>query len=192
MFSSSIRLLTALSVMAFSTSAFAAEASASGSTDRFESGGYGAPDLRLSNVAGSAGLFMGSQGGWIINHHFVFGGAGYGLVNDVKLTRGVPRDVSFAYGGFRPGVMFGVAGDALHITGGLLLGAAGVSLGDGSKTTFVAEPDVGLDFTITSWLRAGVSASYRFGAPVGEGITRLAFNDLSGPAAGLNVKFGSF
>lgn len=62
---------------------------------------------------------------------FIFGGAGYGLANDVSLLRGFERKVS-------------------------------------------------------------VSASYRFALPTGEGLTRLAFEDVSGPAAGINLKFGSF
>ena len=50
-----------------------------------ESGGYGGPLCKMGQINGETGIFVGGQGGWIINHRFVLGGTGYGLVNDVEI-----------------------------------------------------------------------------------------------------------
>jgi hypothetical protein len=165
---------------------------ANATSKKTESGGYGAPELKFTPMASSLALLMGSQGGWIINHRFIFGGAGYGLVNDVSLDRaGQKSSVGFGYGGFRPGLILGEREDTLHFTAGVVLGAAGISVGNGqSDVSWVVEPDVGVDAALTRWLRVGISGSYRF---VGEGdASKLSFAQLSGPAAGIQFKFGSF
>lgn len=163
-----------------------------GSRTTMESGGYGAPELKFTPMASSLAVLMGSQGGWIINHRFIFGGAGYGLVNDVTLDRaGQKPSLTFGYGGFRPGLILGERDDTLHVTTGAIVGAAGVSLGDGpSAVTWVIEPDVGVDVAITRWLRVGISGSYRFVG--GSEEAKVRFAQLSGPAAGVQFKLGSF
>jgi hypothetical protein len=197
-FSSSFFVSAALVLTLSTTHAFAADPaennnSNSASSKKMESGGYGAPELKFTPMASSLALLMGSQGGWIINHRFIFGGAGYGLVNDVTLDRaGRKPTVGFGYGGFRPGLILGEKEDTLHFTSGVIIGAAGTSVGDGGQTsvTWVVEPDVGVDAALTRWLRVGISGSYRFVGAADE--AKLRFAQLSGPAAGIQFKFGSF
>ena len=50
-----------------------------------ESGGYGGPLIQIGQINGGTGIFVGGQGGWIVNHRFVFGGKGYGLVNHIEI-----------------------------------------------------------------------------------------------------------
>lgn len=49
-----------------------------------EYGGYGGPAIRVAGLKGETGIFVGGYGGWVINHTFMFGGGGYGLLNEVK------------------------------------------------------------------------------------------------------------
>ncbi|RPH38121.1 hypothetical protein EHM92_00845, partial [bacterium] len=46
----------------------------------FESGGYGGPVVKFTNVKGEFAVMAGGYGGWLINHSFMLGGGGYGLV----------------------------------------------------------------------------------------------------------------
>jgi len=46
-----------------------------------ESGGFGAPEFKVSQVNNKTSLLFGGKGGWIINHKFVIGGAGYGMTS---------------------------------------------------------------------------------------------------------------
>jgi len=50
-----------------------------------ESGWYVAPLFKVGQINGDTGFFIGGQGGWIINHRFVIGGMGYGLINDIDI-----------------------------------------------------------------------------------------------------------
>jgi hypothetical protein len=156
------------------------------------SGGYGAPELKVTPFGGSPGILLGSQGGWIINHHFIVGGAGYGLVNDIGVSRGTDNvgRLQFAYGGVRLGAMASLH-ERVHLVGGVILGGAGVSVGDRDAVgTWAIEPDAGVAFSLLKWLRLGLSASYRFVGAASE--AELRAPQISGPAAGLTVQFGKF
>jgi hypothetical protein len=98
--------------------------------------------------------------------------------------------VKLGYGGVRLGGILGGEGP-VHFTGGVLLGGAAVGRGDGdSAGTWAIEPDAGVEATVTSWLRVSLAGSYRFLGAADEVHLRSA--QLSGPAAGLAVKLGSF
>lgn len=182
------------SVLFYSSLAHAAdpapESGAASKSKASDNGGYGAPELKVTQLAGSMGVLFGSQGGWIHRNHFVLGGAGCGLVNDVSLQRGGEKQLSLGYGGVRPGFILGERDDLIHVNGGVILGAAGVGVGDESVITYVIEPDVGADVQALSWMRIGISGGYRFMFPASEG--NLTFAQLSGLAVGMNVKLGSF
>lgn len=61
--------------------------------DKVEHGGYGGPFIRFGRIAARDGVWVGGKGGWIINHHFVIGGAGVGLVNQPSAPGAVQRNV---------------------------------------------------------------------------------------------------
>ncbi|KPK81198.1 MAG: hypothetical protein AMS25_07250 [Gemmatimonas sp. SM23_52] len=65
----------------------------------FHSGGFGGPVVKFSEVDGDFAVFVGARGGWIINHMFVLGAGGYGLVNEIDIGFPGPRDIEFGYGG---------------------------------------------------------------------------------------------
>jgi hypothetical protein len=162
-------------------------------TSASRNGGYGAPSMKVTTIAGSPGLLFGSEGGWIVNHWFVLGGAGYGLINDVtQTTNGVKSaPISLGYGGLRLGVILG-SQSVVHFSGGVLLGGAGVSIGDDGESTgtFVIEPDAAAEINLARWVRLAIGGSYRM-MPGGDG-GNLRFAQISGPAAGVAVKLGKF
>jgi hypothetical protein len=170
-----------------------------------EHGGFGAPEIKLTTMMGDAAILVGGQGGWIINHGFVLGGAGYGLATQhdapASLSRANTRStLQFGYGG--PRLVYIYQPHALvHLTFGLLVGGGGYSVlsrNDGANTSnvhdgrgfFVAEPQAEVEANIVKFVRVGFGLSYRY---VGIGSTAaLGSTDLSGPAGSLFAKLGWF
>jgi hypothetical protein len=150
------------------------------------SGGFGGPVIRVTGVAGETAALMGGRGGWIINHAFVLGAGGYGLVTDLDVAG---DRVDFGYGGLvleyvnRPMRL-------VHFTLATLIGGGGVNsqlLDDG---VFVIEPEAGVELNVTSFFRLHGSAGYRFVSDVD--FTGLTDGDLSGAFGSLMLKFGKF
>ena len=52
-------------------------------------GGYGSFFTKMGSINGKAGVFMGGQGSWILDHKLAFGGKGYALISpfDVDISR---------------------------------------------------------------------------------------------------------
>lgn len=65
---------------------FAQEQTLIGSGE-IENGGFGGPVVKVTSINGESAVFVGGRGGWIINHTFVLGGAGYGLVTNVNAKK---------------------------------------------------------------------------------------------------------
>jgi hypothetical protein len=168
-------------------------------------GGFGGPELKLTTMTGDAAILMGGQGGWIINHGFVIGGAGYGLTttHDAPATLSRPNtrsSLQFGYGGLRLSYIVRPH-DVVHFTMGLLVGAGGYSIlsrndaadshmmHDG-RAFFVTEPQGEIETNVLRYLRVGFGFSYRF---IGtRSVPGLDASDLSGPAASILVKAGVF
>jgi len=91
-----------------------------------ESGGFGGPVVKLTQVNGEFGVLVGGRGGWIINHVFVLGGGGYGLVNDAWVRGLVPEPrLQFGYGGLElEGIV--ASNSLVHITVAGLVGGGAV------------------------------------------------------------------
>ena len=53
-------------------------------TGEIDHGGYGALVVKVTGINGETAILVGGRGGWIINHTFVLGGGGYGLVNNLR------------------------------------------------------------------------------------------------------------
>lgn len=181
------------------------------------SGGYGAPELKFSNVNQKNSLLMGGKGGWIIGHRFVLGGGGYGLVtnNTFPYTENVggmdsTRDyrVDMGYGGLMLEYIV-MPQSAVHLTVPVLIGAGGASLAyrisdeptfqpddwtnwqyTESSAFFFIEPGVGLELNMTRFFRLDLGVSYRYIA--GTSLERLTDSDLSDFSLNLALKFGKF
>ena len=166
-----------------------------------EHGGFGGPSVKLTRLNGADAVLVGGIGGWIINHTFVIGGGGYGLVTDIQARTPGPageRNIDMGYGGLYLEYI-GASDKLLHWTADLLIGAGGVAYRnqdslDGLKRSmqsfFVLEPGVNVNLNVTSFFRIGAGVSYRYIA----GLTSTASSnaDLRGVNGNLILKFGKF
>jgi len=169
-----------------------------GDLGEIEHGGFGGPMVKFTQIDGEFGVLTGGRGGWIIDHRFVLGGGGYGLANNIE-ARGIEpagQDLEMGYGGAM--LEFIIASDALiHFSVDCLIGVGGVTTPEGETSQrskdaafFVLEPGLNVMLNITQFFRFGAGASYRYtqGASLGD----IDDDDLSGAAAVLTFKFGSF
>ncbi len=169
-----------------------------------ESSGYGAATMKFSSIKGEFALLMGGYGGWLINHKFMIGGGGSGLVNKIEAPEDAGLDASkqyylqVGYGGFMMEYIDSPM-KLLHYNVKTLIGAggAGYSLRDDydiqdSKESafFVLEIDANIELNVVEYFRIGVGAGYRFVSGVDlEGIND---NDLRAFCSNLIFKFGAF
>jgi hypothetical protein len=155
-----------------------------------ESGGCGGPIIKLSGVNNIFCVFVGGRGGWIINHMFMIGGGGYGLVSDVFISG---NKLHMECGGFYAEYIFN--SDALvHFTAGSLIGMGTAHYdpeGSDSRSFFVLEPEANVELNVVTFFRVCAGVSYRFaiGASGPAGLNDAA---LSGLSANLFFKFGHF
>jgi hypothetical protein len=189
-----LRRTTSLAIgLAAASLAFAPSIHAQAQTlasDGFDSGGFGAGVVRFSGVNDQFAVFAGARGGWIINHTFILGGAGYGLANDISIIPDASgRDFDFGYGGLE--LTYVYASDLLiHGTFSALIGGGSITRFDFSDGVFVFEPSGNVVVNITSYFRIAGGGGYRFVSGVDSfGLTNGDFSMLFGE---LVLKFGSF
>ena len=176
-----------------------------------EHGGFGAPVVKYSPVRGEPAVFVGAYGGWLINHSFLLGLGGYGLVSSIEPAEGagpfyllpyVPR-IQMGYGGL---VLEYIASPEklVHFSFWMLIGGGEVvytqwdwwnddwhdSYHGPADQFFVFEPGANVEVNVTSFFRVAAGASYRL--VNGIQLQGLSNTDLSGPALNLALKFGSF
>ena len=168
---------------------------------RVTSGGFGGPAVRVTQLIGQTGIMMGGRGGWIINHRFVVGGGGYGVIGsgiDVPYTptSGGRAYLTFGYGGLEL-QYFERPMKLVHLTFATLVGVGGAEYRQGSggqltgsSTLLVVEPAAGVALNVTTKLRVNVGASYRYVS--GVGLPGLVDRDLRGASASLGLDFGRF
>jgi hypothetical protein len=166
-----------------------------------ESGGFGGPVVKLTSINGENALMVGGRGGWLINHSFVIGGAGYGLVTDVnaKVVDSVHQYLDMGYGGLDLEYIAS-SNELLHLSIGLLIGGGGVGYRNENsdsfnthhqmKGFFVLEPSAHVNLNVTHFFRIAAGVSYRYVNGLNSTLSTNA--DLSGPSAMLTFKFGKF
>jgi hypothetical protein len=173
-------------------------------TDHLSHGGYGAPQVKATSVAGQAGLLVGGRGAWVIGHSLTLGGGGYGLATRVDAPEQASGSatntaISLGYGGFRAGYIF-FPDDVVHFTAGLLIGGGGISVVERyaqsdirtlhSASVFVLEPDAAIEVNFTPSIRGAIDVSYRYMSD--SRIPGLSSSAIGGPAAGAVLAFGWF
>ena len=168
-----------------------------------ESGGFGGPAVKVTTLNGETAVFVGGRGGWIINHSFVLGGAGYGLVTNVnaKITDSVHQFIEMGYGGLDLEYIAS-SDDLIHLSIGLFIGGGGIGYKHGDddddrfddhhpmKGFFILEPSVHANLNVTHFFRIAGGVSYRY--VNGLKSTLSTNTDLSGPSVVLTLKFGKF
>jgi hypothetical protein len=193
------RLMIPIIVLMLSLSAYGDEETLI--SGDIESGGYGGVEVKFADINGEWEVLVGGRGGWIINHQFVLGGAGYGLA-----TRGEIRprviypyyidEFEMGYGGVLLGYI-SRSDKLIHLTIETLIGGGGITPYDqtfngefDSDAFFIVEPEVSFIANVSKLMRFGFGASYR----ITSGVEYLGLDDddISGPAINLMVKFGKF
>lgn len=167
-------------------------------------GGFGGPTVQFTSINKQFGVLAGGVGGVIIDHTFVLGGAGYGLVNNVT-EESAPITRPYLNLGYGGGYLQYIheSDNLIHMTAGVLIGAGGVGFRRDFEDDdqwderdllndffFVVEPDIQAELNITKYFRVAVGGGYRFVS--GIELSGLANSDIGGPNGRLMLKFGSF
>ena len=180
-----------------------------------EHGGYGAVELKYSQVNDGMGLFVGGRGGWIINSTLSIGGGGYGLVTDHVVDGYNPEDPLIDKAYLRTGYgglileYINNSDELVHFTVNALVGAGGAVYTDSweneihpgdnegqdwnnyeNSEYFIFEPGITADLNMFTFMRVSLGASYRFISGLDLPNTENA--DLSGASVNLAFKFGKF
>jgi len=194
-----MKKLVFLLVIVFTFSALAQETTLI--SGDIESGGFGGPVLKITNINSENAVLVGGRGGWIINHSFVIGGGGYGLVTDVKAkaTDSIHQYIEMGYGGLEIEYIAS-SNDLIHLSMELLVGGGGVGYkyenNDGFNAShnmnsfFVLEPSIHANLNITHFFRMAAGVGYRYVSGLKSAVSTNA--DLSGPSAILTFEFGKF
>lgn len=167
-------------------------------------GGFGSTVLKIGNVSGSTGVWIGGRGGWIINmnpdHSVSFGGGVYGLATSHLAGEGQNGNDLYAmntYGGLEIEYT-NLSYNLVHLTISTLIGGGGSMLREHNfhdvsndvDGYFVMEPGIHAELNVTRYFRIGTGLAYR----MTHGISRFGFSD--GDFSGLNgvitFKFGEF
>jgi hypothetical protein len=169
---------------------------------KVESSGFGGPVVKFAEIENELSVLVGGRGGWIINHTFVIGGGGYGLVTENiergRTIAGNPILLTMGYGGLELEYIHN-SNKLIHWSVLTLIGAGGVDereKNDGysdrveGDAFFIFEPAVNLELNVATFFRLGVSGNYRFIA--GADFRGIQNGDLAGPAGALTLKFGKF
>ena len=126
-----------------------------------ENGGFGGPVVKFTQIDGEFGLFIGGRGGWIMNHTFVLGIGGYGLVNQVDanfIFEGELIPLMVGYGGFEMEYIFS-SNSLVHFSIYLLLGGGGLTYKEFNDwrspqvtdNFWIAEPAANIELNIASF-----------------------------------------
>lgn len=169
-----------------------------------KSGGYGGPVVKISDIDGETGVWLGGKGGWVINHRLVIGGGGYGLINninEVEIDSTRSRYLIAGYGGLILEYIYQPLKVA-HINTGILIGAGGVGhqfrdedddeswSSNGGDAFFALEPSIGFELNVARHIRCELGVSYLYTS--GAELVDLEDEDLTGPTGYFALKFGEF
>ena len=168
---------------------------------KMESGGYGGLLCKIGQINGKTGIFMGGQGGWIINHRFVLGAKGYGMINEPEVE-GL-QNIKLEFGCWGALLEYIIASDKLlHLNIYSMIGAGGVryavidykdahsDFDHSDDGFFVLEPGIDLILNVHKNFRIGAGITYRY--VNGVEYESLSNSDLSGVSARVVLKFGVF
>lgn len=173
-------------------------------------GGYLAPEIKISNVYEDMSMFIGGKVGFTFNDKFSIGMAGYGLVNNSDFVlKGYPdaddeilATIGMGYGGLLLEYTI-FTNKVMHFTIPVVVGAGGISLyednGDWlnnewneieNSAAFVVEPGVTVELNLFKFFRVDLGASYRYVS--GTSLDFLDDEDLTDLSFNATFKFGFF
>ncbi len=169
-------------------------------------GGYLAPEVKVSDVHQDISLIVGGKMGFTFNDHFTIGLAGFGLTNnsnfDINDDPLYPARIGMGYGGLNLEYTF-FSNKKIHFTIPVVLGAASIYVyeDDGdffsdqfneieNSAAFVVEPGVNIELNLFKFFRIDLGASYRL--IEGTALEYLNDEDLSDLSFNVGFKFGFF
>lgn len=172
-------------------------------SDKIESGGFGGPVWKVTQLNGETTFLSGGRGGWIINHTFVIGGGGYGTMMDVGtgliLTKpGYDEKLylKMEYSGLELEYIHR-SNKVVHWTVQTLIGGGRLEIREhdpdrtfAKDNFFVADANANAEINVLKWMRVNIGAGYRFA--FGVDLEGLSNGDIGGPEAQVTLKFGSF
>jgi len=172
-------------------------------------GGFFAPTLAVGKINGQDGIFSGGKAALIINHRYLIGGGGCGLVSPVEVQDiDTTKYLNLGYGGLELGYIIAPS-QMVHITVSSLFGFGGFGyrnryfedfddeIGNeyeyrdfGKDVFYIVEPTVNLELNLVKFMRLGIGASYRYinGYKTAEPI----IGGLDGLSINLALSFGIF
>lgn len=187
---------------------------------KIEHGGWGGFTLGYTKIAGKDAFLSGGRGGWLIDHHFTLGLAGYGFFTDVDFNDPYqqPTIDNYSLGGGYGGLLLEpiiFPFRPVHVSFPVLIGGGGAFVIDemyyhggypvydeyGSYgSCFVLEPGIDIEFNIVKFFRVALNVSYRYTSDLNldyysfPGIVEFSVpsDALRGFNAGLTMKFGKF
>lgn len=180
--------------------------------DNFKfTGGYIAPELKISNIHEDMGLLFGGKFGFTFNDNLTIGLAGYGLTtksnfniqNPVMSSISlIPVRIGMGYGGLSMEYTI-FSNKLVHFTIPVVVGAAGIYIyeDDGdffhdnfddieNTAAFVVEPGINVELNLFKFFRVDLGASYRLIQCTG--LMYLQDEDLSDLSVNATFKFGFF
>lgn len=147
------------------------------SDGKIDHGGYGAFSIGYTSIDNKSALIMGGRGGWLIDHHFTIGLAGYGFFNNVSnIDDAMVSDYNLTggYGGlFLEAII--APNNPIHLSVPVVIGAGGVTAiqtdwwneyhweyynYDGAAY-FVFEPGLEIEMNLVKFFRLAIGGSYR-------------------------------
>lgn len=152
-------------------------------------GGFGGPVFKINQLGDGILFGMGGRGGMTVASIFTIGGAGYGTLGQSSVSlNGTSQTVSLGYGGLGLGFKI-FPSFFIHVSNFTTLGMGRIALSESgeSSTCFVIEPELNAEFTLASFLRAGLGVTYRF--LFAKGITP-SWKELSGLGGQIYIEFG--
>jgi len=156
---------------------------------------------KLTKIDGKFTPILGFRMGWIVNHSFVIGAAGYSMLDKNETDFIVSEqavEILLAYGGLQLSYINN-SNKLIHYEIGTLIGIGGLNYRDHSSGSglpnsdhiFVIEPEVVSVLNISKSARISSGLSYRW-------INKIDFeevvknSDLSGLTVSLNLSIGAF
>ena len=166
-------------------------------TNQIESGGYGAFSVKGTQIDNQPSLLIGGRGGWVANHKYVIGLAGYSIMsNEFKLS-GANYNSFYTggYGGlYLETILF--SNKLVNLSIPLELGAGKMVRVDDKNADFgtsflYAEPGIEVDLNVSKGFKVSLGTYYKFTGKIGNSNT-LSNGLLDGLSVGLQFKWGKF
>lgn len=171
-------------------------------------GGFGAIDVKFSQVVDEPGVWVGGRGAWLIKlnkkHALYLGGGGTGLATEhpVQSANFGNPDRNYVISAGYGGVDIGYVNNShklVHFTARARIGGGGLTAhrrnqddyyDNNSDEFLVLEPQLNAEFNITSFMRITGGISYLYT----DGIDHAGYTDkhLSGLTGNIGIKFGGF